>query len=187
MIWFSSDHHFDHANIIKYDNRPFSSVDEMNEEMVKRWNLRVLPSDIIYYLGDFSLNRAALRFVKRLNGIKFLIPGNHDRCHPVHQNWEKERGAYIVAGFADILPVSELIGIGKHFIRLCHMPYRNENEFDVRYADIRPHDDGKWLLHGHVHTAWKVHGKMINVGACQWDYFPVSDLTIRELIEGAAD
>jgi calcineurin-like phosphoesterase family protein len=81
MIFFTSDHHFDHANIIKYCNRPFLSVDEMNEEIVKRWNQVVDANDTVYYLGDFSLGKGSVeKFVPRLNGEKYLVMGNHDAC-----------------------------------------------------------------------------------------------------------
>ena len=55
MIFFTSDHHFYHSNIIKYCQRPFHSVEEMNEEMIRRWNSVVGVDDTVYYLGDFSL------------------------------------------------------------------------------------------------------------------------------------
>ena len=81
MIFFTSDHHFYHTNIIKYCNRPFQSVEEMNEEMVKRWNSVVNPGDTVYYLGDFSLAKRPVEvFVPRLNGEKHFIMGNHDVC-----------------------------------------------------------------------------------------------------------
>lgn len=83
MIFFTSDHHFCHANIIKYCKRPFESVDQMNEEMVRRWNEVVGDEDTVYYLGDFSLAKQAVElFARRLNGEKHFIMGNHDACHP---------------------------------------------------------------------------------------------------------
>lgn len=74
MIYFSSDHHFGHLNIIQYCKRPFSSVEEMNEEMARRWNSVVNPDDTVYYLGDFSLVLDPVEAIApHLNGKKFLL------------------------------------------------------------------------------------------------------------------
>ena len=55
MLYFTSDHHFWHTNIIQYCNRPFVSIEEMNEVLIQNWNDLVLPEDEVYYLGDFSM------------------------------------------------------------------------------------------------------------------------------------
>ena len=75
-----SDTHFAHANIIKYCNRPFSSVEEMDEYMVKKWNSVVGKDDIVWHLGDFGMGdkETIKRYRERLNGRIFLILGNHD-------------------------------------------------------------------------------------------------------------
>ena len=80
-IWFSSDFHFGHSNIIKYCNRPFETTDEMNEAMIDNWNRVVRPEDQGYILGDFAFcspDKAA-NIARRLHGKKYLILGNHDR------------------------------------------------------------------------------------------------------------
>jgi calcineurin-like phosphoesterase family protein len=76
-IFFTSDSHFGHANIIKYCNRPFSSVAEMDREMIEQWNKVVTMYDTVYHLGDFCFSAHAPYF-NQLNGNKFLILGNHD-------------------------------------------------------------------------------------------------------------
>lgn len=79
-----SDTHFGHHNICKFLKedgtkiRPWDSVEEMNEEMIKRWNSVVKPQDKVYHLGDVVINRKALHILARLNGDKVLIKGNHD-------------------------------------------------------------------------------------------------------------
>ena len=82
-----SDTHFYHENIIKYCNRPFKSVEEMNEIMVDNWNHIVQPQDHIYHLGDVSIERGSknsqqarrlIRLIQRLKGHKRLLLGNHD-------------------------------------------------------------------------------------------------------------
>ena len=81
-IWFSSDHHFFHNNIIKYCNRPFETVEEMNEALVKNWNSVVGPDDHVYHLGDFCFGNVEkwnwCLEPGRLNGHIHLILGNHD-------------------------------------------------------------------------------------------------------------
>jgi calcineurin-like phosphoesterase family protein len=79
-IFFTSDHHFGHANILRHCNRPFGSVEEMNEELIRRWNERVLPGDEVYHLGDFALTTGPelATILDRLNGTKYLIVGNHE-------------------------------------------------------------------------------------------------------------
>ena len=80
-----SDTHFSHRNSwekFKLPNgdplRPFTSTEEMDEAMVERWNAKVGPHDVVYHLGDVAIARKGLEFVKRLNGKKRLVRGNHD-------------------------------------------------------------------------------------------------------------
>jgi calcineurin-like phosphoesterase family protein len=83
-VFLTSDTHFGHVNICKFTNydgspvRPWDSVEEMDEEMVKRWNDTVGPKDKVYHLGDVVINRKSLQILDRLNGDKVLIKGNHD-------------------------------------------------------------------------------------------------------------
>ena len=80
MDYFTSDMHYGHANIIDYCNRPFESLDEMTNEMVNRWNEIVTEDDTVYVVGDVFLcpTSEGESIVKRLNGRKILIKGNHD-------------------------------------------------------------------------------------------------------------
>ena len=103
-LWFTSDSHFSHYNIIKYSNRPFESVQEMNERMIELWNERVRPQDHIYHLGDVSMCRP--RHIKelmaRLNGHKRLVRGNHDIFHTkeyMEVGWEEIYGIRVLENF----------------------------------------------------------------------------------------
>lgn len=80
MIWFTSDLHFGHENVIKYNDRPFSGGKEMNEVLIANWNAMVKPQDDIYILGDLTLRgpQYVNPLLRRLNGRKYLICGNHD-------------------------------------------------------------------------------------------------------------
>ena len=83
-VFLTSDTHFGHKNICKFTNsdgspvRPWDDADEMDEDMVKRWNETVGPKDKVYHLGDVVINRKSLSILDRLNGDKVLIKGNHD-------------------------------------------------------------------------------------------------------------
>lgn len=80
-IWVISDTHFNHANIIDYCDRPFKNAHEMDMQMIERWNEVVRPEDKVYHLGDVYMNASRgyiEAILRRLNGHKRLILGNHD-------------------------------------------------------------------------------------------------------------
>jgi calcineurin-like phosphoesterase family protein len=101
-----SDTHFSHANILTFKKedgsplRPFASVEEMDEEMIKRWNETVKPNDKVYHLGDVVINRKALSTLRRLNGDKVLIRGNHDifRDDEYRQHFRELRAYHVMNG-----------------------------------------------------------------------------------------
>jgi len=197
MIWFYSDPHFYHNNVIRYCSRPHATVEEMNEDLVRRWNTVVRPEDTVYCLGDFSMAfRAVELFSPRLMGNKVLVPGNHDFCHSYHKKSRKpdNRAEWIKKyeknGWT-VLPertTLELEGIG--VVNLCHHPYPTDgadDQYDDKYAKWRPVDDGKVLLCGHVHEKWQTRLSqagtlMVNVGVDVWDYAPVSLETLKETV-----
>lgn len=78
--WFIGDTHFGHKNILEYEKeaRPFSSIEEMNESLVDRWNSCVSDNDIVYHLGDFAFGKHNIEIAGRLKGKKRLVMGNHD-------------------------------------------------------------------------------------------------------------
>lgn len=183
-IWFTSDEHFSHENIIKYCNRPFANAHEMDRALSDNWNSKVGPRDRVYVLGDFTMGNVGLteRRLKSLAGEKYLIKGNHDRG-----SLEK----LVEAGFA--WAGNELqYQLGPYLVLLSHYPYgldAAEQAVNQRlrridkFASKRPKDKGNWILHGHVHTAWKIKGRQINVGVDRWDYSPVSTEQLVDLIE----
>ena len=80
-IFFTSDHHFGHSNIIKFCKRPFKDVEEMNEVLIERWNEKINPEDEVYHIGDFAMtkdNELVANILDKLNGTKYLIVGNHE-------------------------------------------------------------------------------------------------------------
>lgn len=132
-IFFWSDPHFHHTRIIELAKRPFTTAEEMEDELVRRHNSVVKPGDSSYCLGDFSILRKkreypeVVRVGKRLNGDLRLILGNHDHC-PVT--------VYLEAGFEKIYGVWG----GIDHLLLSHIP-------------IHPTDMGRFraCLHGHIH------------------------------------
>lgn len=91
MKYYISDLHFDHTNVIKFDNRPFNSVEEMNSALIHNWNSVVKKSDIVYVLGDFCFGNTERtnELFNQLNGKIILIRGNHDRI--LHTNANKNK------------------------------------------------------------------------------------------------
>jgi calcineurin-like phosphoesterase family protein len=189
MIFFTSDQHYYHENIIKFCGRPYKDVVEMNEAMVRNWNDTVGPDDTVYCLGDFAMAfRSVELYSRRLNGTKYLVPGNHDFCHSYHKKgrnlenrkeWIKKYEEY---GWI-VLPEQTTLDLpGIAVVQLCHHPYILVGVGDDKYEKWRPKDDGRWLLCGHVHEKWKVVDKMINVGVDQWNFKPVPLSEIEKII-----
>lgn len=132
-IWFSSDYHLGHKNVIKYDNRPYDNITEMNESIILNHNKLVAHDDDFYFLGDFSFANVEQteRFLQRLNGRKFFIKGNHDKKEIIALY--KKYGTYL-GDFAEIK-------INGQSITLCHYALRVWNKSHY----------GAWHLYGHSH------------------------------------
>lgn len=187
--WITSDWHADHDKIRSYSSRPFSSVDEMREALIRNFNELVKPTDHTWHLGDFSMREATVpEVLPRLNGEHSLVFGNHDIAHPANKknkrNLAKIEAAqqrYRDYGFKEVVLETKLVVDGLTLL-LHHMPYEADERHGQRYSDWRPKNEGLWLLHGHIHQLWKVKGKQINVGVDRWDYRPVSIDQIVALI-----
>lgn len=165
--WFTSDTHFGHQNILKFCpwNRPFSTVEEMDEHLVDVWNRDVKPEDTVYFLGDFALKFTMVeKYLPRLLGNIIWIPGNHDAVHPMHKG-----AAMTVKKLPGLNPKvrvarpQELLRVGKRLFLLCHFPWAGEvdphsdehNKYEDRYKEWRPQrkDYPKhFLLRGHTHS-----------------------------------
>jgi len=160
-VFFTSDHHFGHKQIINFESRPFTGVAEMNEKMIESWNAVVGKDDQVFHLGDFSfLNKEATHeILSRLNGYKILIMGNHDRG--------RSRSWWLDAGFAE---VTQYPLIYKDFFILSHEPlYMNKH---MPYVNV----------HGHIHGQ-KYEGKSyFNICVEHWDYKPLTFEEIRDSV-----
>jgi calcineurin-like phosphoesterase family protein len=162
-VFLTSDTHFGHANIIKYCHRPFSSVEEMDETLVERWNAIVRPQDHVYHLGDVAMQPKALQIVKRLNGHKRLVLGNHD-------GWDMR--AYAEVGFKKVFGSRRMDGL-----LLTHIPLHQGSVWDA--AERR---DSKVLgnVHGHIHDRDSPMGPYLNVCVEKMDYTPVEFGQVRD-------
>lgn len=143
--WFISDTHFFHKNILEFSSRPFFTVEDMNECLIKNWNDYVAPHDIVYHLGDFAMgtNFDELETIcGSLNGHIHLVPGNHDT----------NRKLEIYARYFTI--ESPLLHLRKPDVVLCHFPLA---VWDGGQRN-RPH------FHGHSHGTFIQEGRRLDVG-----------------------
>jgi calcineurin-like phosphoesterase family protein len=106
-VFLVSDTHFGHTGVCRFTRndgvtklRPWDSAEEMDEAMVKAWNERVKPTDKVYHLGDVVINRKALGIMRRLNGDKVLIRGNHDifRDTEYREHFRELRAYHVMNG-----------------------------------------------------------------------------------------
>jgi len=191
MHFYTSDTHFGHKNIIKFCNRPFKDVDHMNEIIIANWNKVVSPDDVVWHLGDVAMGQIdhTLPLVRRLNGYKILVPGNHDRIFSGESpaKIEKFIGRYDEV-FSLVTDEQKWTSIDGTTFMMCHFPYDGDSQERDRYSEIRPVESGIPLIHGHTHSAERVsrseHGTLqIHVGVDAWDFRPVSDLEIINLFK----
>jgi calcineurin-like phosphoesterase family protein len=157
-IWFTSDHHFGHARIIELGRRPFSSVDEMDEEMIRRWNAVVAPDDLVYHLGDFAF-AGHTPYLDRLKGTKHLILGNHDHSNQIGK----------AEGWSAVDSLLHVILPDGTPLVLCHYALRVWN---------RSHH-GAIHLYGHSHGNLPGDSQSCDVGVDCWAFAPVSIDQIR--------
>lgn len=169
-IWFSSDHHFGHQNIIKYCKRPFKDVIEMDEKLISNWNECVSKDDEVYYLGDFCFYKdidVVKKLLKSLNGKKHLILGNHEDTFKVN--------SWVSAGFYSVHTSLSLSHLG-HQLYLAHTP---ESKKQLGLSDVI-------FVHGHAHNNTpaiyedELREIIVNVCVENWFYRPIE---INELFE----
>ena len=139
MIYFTADLHLGHTNVLSLCNRPFLSVEEMDEALIANWNRRVKKNDTVYVIGDLIWDKKkAINYLSKLQGNKILIQGNHDH------DWLKTEGAR--THFREIVPYLE-INFNGHPITMCHYPM-------LEWKNSRKNNSAKlgYLVHGHIHN-----------------------------------
>lgn len=171
---FFSDPHFGHKNIIEFCSRPFESVYDMELQMIRRYNAKVGPTDLMYWVGDNFFYKSvyeAAGLLEYFNGYKILIMGNHDKRHG--------KNFMARAGFDAVIEKEAFISIGSRVCRICHYPYAHPGQKDHR-RPIRV--KGEVLIHGHTHSTEKRNGNMIHVGVDAWDYGPAMIEDVAKLV-----
>lgn len=165
--YFTSDTHFGHANIIKYCNRPFSNVREMDEILIKNWNEKVPYDAIVYHLGDFAFGRTyedVEKYRSRLNGKIHLIKGNHDNGKLLMRN------AFESVNWNSM----QEIFIGNKSITLNHYAMKVWNKSHR----------GAWHLYGHSHGTLPddPNSLSFDVGVDCHNYYPLSFLEVENIM-----
>jgi calcineurin-like phosphoesterase family protein len=150
-IFITSDTHFGHFNSIKYGNRPYSSVEEMDNKLIENWNSVVSNEDYVYHLGDVSLAgiEKVAPILQKLNGVKHLVFGNHDRSEVRKSN--------------DWCNVSKTASTSVYGLDVA-----------MQHKPFQLIEEGKVYLHGHCHgNLGRYHDGQIDVGVDCWEYKPV--------------
>ena len=167
-IWFTSDWHLGHANIITHCNRPFVNAHEMDKTILKNHNDLVEPGDVVYHHGDIFFKMGydqASNLFSQFNGLFHIIIGNHDKFSFLKRLKEDN----LIKSYQDVLGVD----INGQYIWMSHYPHRSWNKAF----------HGSWHTFGHVHGRLDPYpsGRSVDVGVDSWDYKPVSfdDLSER--------
>lgn len=180
-IWFTSDLHFGHRNILKFCNRPWDTVEEMDKALINNWNSVVKKNDIVFDLGDFSFagkNRWK-ELIQSLNGKHYLILGNHDVSRYPGDD---------VMGLFEWVGPQLLLNIDNKYIYLNHYPF-------LCYGGTwRKPEQAVWQLYGHLHLKPGTTGTdtsrvdisfpyQYDVGTDLNNYTPISWKQVKEKIE----
>lgn len=176
-IWFTSDTHFFHDKVVEYSQRPFASVEEMNEGLIARWNSVVHRDGIVFHLGDFCFGTPDNwnYILDRLKGRIFLVLGNHDIRHINEE----------IASRFECVAIQMRLHVNSQKIYLNHFPF-------LSYSGD---NHGTWQLFGHIHSNQQASNiidkhrltllqpEQYDVGVDNNNFTPVSYRQIEQIIE----
>ena len=172
QVWFTSDTHWRHHNILKYCGRPFKDVSHMDREMIDRWNEKVGVNDIVFHLGDFCFGELSYweNIRRQLNGKIYFIRGNHDKYHDTQLR-------HLFEGIFDLLEIKvkdNEAERGWQNIVLCHYAMRVWNKSH----------HGSWHLWGHSHSTLPddPNALSIDVGVDCHNYAPISYKEVKKIM-----
>ena len=175
-VFFASDHHFYHKNIIEYNNRPFTDIYHMNEVLIERHNSVVTKKDIVYILGDFAFTSNEddiIKIIKRLNGEIHFIAGNHDKplfSERVYKHFQ----SFSKSSLKEIYVHDPDARGGRQPISLCHYAMRVWNKSH----------HGAFHLYGHSHGSLPDDptSRSFDIGVDCWDFTPVSYQQVKKIM-----
>lgn len=181
-IFYISDLHFGHFNIIRYDNRPFRTVEEMDNILIENWNKTVSNDDTVYILGDISWHDESktVEIFKQLNGVKVLIKGNHDNI---------KRDSELSKCFASIRDYAELYLDKKRKVIVSHypIPFWNGQFRDAVHLYGHVHNSHQWNIFenwmNELRQLQDIPMRAYNVG-CMMQWMEFTPRTLEEIIEG---
>ena len=178
MIYFISDLHFGHFNIIRFDNRPFTSIEEMDTEIITNWNSKIKDTDTVYILGDVSWynNQKTYEILKQLKGKKILIKGNHDK---LVQDINCRKQFIEITDYKEIILNNQLIVLSHYPIMFWKNQWRNVIHL---YGHVHVTQDYDMLCE-FIKMAQRQGNpcRMYNVG-CMMPYMNYSPKTLEEII-----
>ena len=193
-IWFSSDLHFMHSNILKYDQRPFETIEEHDEALITYFNELVKPKDILFLLGDVCMGpiKDSLGKAKQLNGYRYLISGNHDRVSKVNKTSHRAKFREQYEDVFHILPDNMEMSVNGKKTNFSHYPYELDHTKEARYLEYRMTDDGTPIVHGHTHSKETIsHSQrgtlQVHIGVTSHNYRPVHSDELAKYLEGDSD
>lgn len=170
MIYFTSDTHFWHSNVIKYSNRPFDNIEQMNDVLIKNWNSVVKPEDQIWHLGDFSFanQEKTKEIFSRLNGKINLVFGNHDQTLKKIANFK-------LYNYVESYQDYKELRVNNQLYVLMHYPLLSWNKGHY----------GSYHLHGHSHgTLNHLNTETrLDVGVDNFNYTPVSIEEVNNILK----
>lgn len=167
-IWFTSDQHFGHKNILKLSKRPFGEIDHHDDVLIDNYNKLISNEDTCYILGDICWKQSYESYKKcfnRLNGKKIVIIGNHDN----KQNLIKCKKEGLILDVCE----NKLLQIGKNLVFLSHFAHR---EWKSYYK-------GAYHLYGHSHGNLEDYKQSTDIGVDMWEYEPVSWDEVKQYID----
>lgn len=176
MNFFISDHHFCHNKPFIYESRGFKSIEEHDEEMIRRFNSKVSPEDTTYYGGDFCFDEKMINgLLSRMNGKIIFILGNHDKALKAFNhkqiNWARKHSDVsipeVISGYHNIY-------IGqKQPLTICHFAMHSWEKSHFNSMHV----------YGHHHSKTDFGGKTLNISVDNIDGYPISEVDLLKYME----